>query len=115
MEANDLKRLLFPKRDKHKVVDRYAQKEPHILGITNEQFKKLNHLFLHVYGHGIHPVRAHHYFLQGITHYNVFDFDDWKDQISDECIKDVYNIEPRLFEPKAIGEYYKKVGILDEN
>lgn len=110
----NLKKLVFPKRDKNKEVDRYSLKSPNIIGITDEQFKKLNRLFLHVYGHGIHPVRAHHHFLQGIVHYNVFDFDDWKDQLSDECIKDVYKIEPKLFDPKVIENYYKEASILVE-
>lgn len=107
-----LKKLVFPKRDKNKEVDRYSLKSPNIIGITNEQLDKLNYLFLYVYGHGRYSIKAHHYFLQGIVHYNVFDFDDWKDQLSDECIKDVYKIEPKLFNPEIIEKYYREANIL---
>ncbi len=110
--AKELRKLKFPKHIGTDV-KRYEQKYDYIAGISYEQFKKLNHLFMHVYGHR-HATKnpgAHHAFLQGIVHYWIFDFDMWKGKLLDSCIEDVFGIAPELFDAKVIEQFYKEIGI----
>jgi len=115
-KIQELRKLVYP-RAKHEVIKNFEYGTS--LGLTEEQTDKINHLFLNVYGHGRTPDTRHHHFLQSIVHYGKFEDDIWEDckntdRISDECISDLYEIAPQLFEPDLVKEWYIKCDILDE-
>lgn len=102
-----LRALEFPKT-KNLDFDRQLYGN-NLCNITNEQLAKLQKLWFNVYGQRKNGYNhSHHSFLQGIVEHKEMSYFSGHKKLSDECLIDVYDIAPELFDVEKIEAFYKK-------
>lgn len=102
-----LRALEFPKT-KNLDLDRQLYGD-NLCYITDEQLAKIQKLWFNVYGQGKNGYNhSHHAFLQGIIEHKEMDYFAGHRKLSDECLIDVYNIAPELFDVEKVEAFYKK-------
>lgn len=106
-----LRKLVFPK-SKDLDVEKQLYGD-NLCDITSTQISKIQNLWLNVYGQGKNGYNhSHHAFLQGIIEHKKIEYFSGHQKISDECLLDVYNIAPELFDIKKVEAFYKKYNVL---
>jgi hypothetical protein len=107
---DDLRAINFPKS---KQMDSDTKNSnPLLCGISDEQSYKLAMLWTKVYGHQKDGYdSAHHYLLQGIVEHRRMEYIYGESRLSDECLFDVYNIAPELFDVDKLKAYYVDAGV----
>lgn len=106
-----LRKLVFPKcKDLDVEKQLYGD---NLCDITSTQLLKIQNLWFNVYGQGRNGYNHfHHAFLQGIVEHKKMEYFSGHQKISDECLLDVYNIAPELFDVEKIEAFYKKYNVL---
>jgi len=112
LTINEIRNFNFPTHNGRDVTTELKNEIGYLCGISDEQRTKIARLWNHVYGHKINGNdSAHHYFLQGILEHLVVEYQFGHSRLCDECLLEVYEIAPELFDYEKIKAFYIKAEI----